>query len=461
MHFIDLKTQQQRIKEKIDSRVQAVLAHGQYIMGPEVRELEGRLAGFVGTKYAVGCASGTDALLLALMAYGIGPGDAVFTTPFTFFATAEMISLLGATPIFVDIDPKTFNLDPAKLELAIQALISKDPAIYPLPRLLSPNSEPRTPNELSATPSALSSLPVTPNAEPRTPNSLGQEVPRPLPLPSSEALLKRSAPSAMSPSTPNAERRTPNAFSLTPRGIIAVDLFGLPADYDSINSIAKQFNLFVIEDAAQSFGAEYNGRKACALSGVACTSFFPAKPLGAYGDGGMCFTDDEHITEVLHSLRVHGQGRDKYENVRIGINGRLDTLQAAILLAKFEIFPEEIELRQQVAQRYTELLSLCSMLHAPCIPEGYKSVWAQYSILAKDETHRSLLLDRLQKASIPTAIYYPKPLHLQGAYAFLGYRAGDFPVSEEMANRIFSLPMHPYLGLEDQERIVKTLESVS
>lgn len=414
MHFIDLKTQQQRIKEKIDSRVQTVLAHGQYILGPEVQELEERLAGYVGRKYAVGCGSGTDALLLALMTYGIGPGDAVFTTPFTFFATAEMISLLGAIPIFVDIDPKTYNMDPAKLELAIQALRSADPVIYPLPGCLSPNAEPRTPNELSSTPSALRSLPATPNAERRTPN-------------------------------------------LIPKGIIPVDLFGLPADYDSINSISQKFNLFVIEDAAQSFGAEYHGRKACALSELACTSFFPAKPLGAYGDGGMCFTDDKQMTELLRSLRVHGQGRDKYENVRIGINGRLDTLQAAILLAKFEIFPEEIELRQQVANRYSELLSLCPMLQAPCISEGYKSAWAQYSILAKDETHRSLLLTRLQAASIPTAIYYPKPLHLQRAYAFLGYREGDFPVSEGMAKRIFSLPMHPYLKPEDQERIIKAL----
>ena len=310
MDFIDLKTQQQRIKDKIDSRIQAVLAHGQYIMGPEVKELEERLADFVGVKHAVGCASGTDALLLALMAHNIGPGDAIFTTPFTFFATAEVISLLGAIPVFVDIDPRTFNLDPVKLEQAIVALKNGDPSIYPLPRFF-----------------------LRPQAK----------------RSSSEALLQLRV---FFFGRFYSELRTPNS-ELDPRGIIPVDLFGLPADYDRINAVAKEHNLFVIEDAAQSFGAEYHQRKACALSDPACTSFFPAKPLGAYGDGGMCFTNDDHLTEVLCSLRIHGQGRDKYENVRIGINGRLDTLQAAVLLAKFEIFPEEIDLRQQVAQRYS------------------------------------------------------------------------------------------------------------
>lgn len=434
MDFIDLKYQQQRIKEKIDSKIQKVLTHGQYIMGPEVKELEDQLAEYVGVKNAVGCASGTDALLLALMAYGVGPGDAIFTTPFTFIATAEAVSLLGATPIFVDIDPKTFNLDPAKLELAIQALKSNDPTINPLPRSL--------------------------------------------PLPSSESRLggtQRSAPSALSfelsalsPSLPNSERRTPNFIdpsratrhsSPTPRGIIAVDLFGLPADYDPINVIAQKHNLFVVEDGAQSFGAEYFGRRACSLSGVACTSFFPAKPLGGYGDGGMCFTNDDPLAEVMRSLRIHGQGNDKYENIRIGINGRLDTLQAAILLAKLEIFPEEIELRQQVAERYNTLLAPCSMLHAPCIPEGYKSAWAQYSILASSSEERDKLMGRLKAANVPTAIYYPKPLHLQKAFAFLNYSEGDFPVSEDCARRIFSLPMHPYLKPEDQERIINILRA--
>lgn len=390
MDFIDLKTQQQRIKEKINSRIQAVLAHGQYIMGPEVKELEERLADYVGSTRAIGCASGTDALLLALMAYTVGPGDAIFTTPFTFIATAEVISLLGATPIFVDIDPRTFNLDPEKLKLAIQALKSNDPSIYPLPRALPLSLQP-----------------------------------------------------------------TPN---LIPKGIIPVDLFGLPADYDRINAIAQEANIFVIEDAAQSFGGEYNGKKAGGLSEISGTSFFPAKPLGGYGDGGICFTNDDHLAEVMRSLRIHGQGGHKYENIRIGFNGRLDTLQAAILLAKFEIFPEEIELRQQVAQRYTDLISPNSEFQTPTVPPGIKSAWAQYSILTSGSAERELSLGRLKAAGIPTAIYYPQPLHLQTAFATLGYQKGDFPVSEDYAKRIFSLPMHPYLKPEDQERIAKVLQ---
>jgi UDP-2-acetamido-2-deoxy-ribo-hexuluronate aminotransferase len=396
MDFIDLKTQQRRIKEEIDRRIQAVLSHGQYIMGPEIRELEERLADFVGVRHALSCASGTDALLLALMAHNTGPGDAIFTTPFTFFATAEVISLLGATPIFVDIDPATFNIDPVQLEKAIQALKKGSPSVYPLPRSIAPNAERRTPN-----------------------------------VPS----------------------------SLTPRGIMAVDLFGLPAEYDRIGAIAAAHGLFVIEDAAQSFGAEYHGRKAGCLAELAGTSFFPAKPLGGYGDGGMCFTDDGDRAEILNSLRIHGQGKDKYENVRIGLNGRLDTLQAAVLLAKMDLFPEEIGLRQRVARRYADLLSsLSPEIVAPAVPAGYQSVWAQYSILSRSGAERERLLIKLKQAGIPTAVYYPKPLHLQTAFAYLGYREGDFPVSEDCARRIFSLPMHPYLAAEDQERIVMALK---
>ncbi|MBI4768784.1 MAG: DegT/DnrJ/EryC1/StrS family aminotransferase [Deltaproteobacteria bacterium] len=391
MDFVDLKTQQLRLKPKLESRIQAVLAHGQYIMGPEVFELEAQLADYAGVHQAIGCASGTDALLLALMAFNLRPGEAIFTSPFTFVATAEVISLLGAVPIFVDIDPRTFNMDPDKLELAIRALNSNDASIHPLPKFFSPNSELRTPG-------------------------------------------------------------------LIPKGIIPVDLFGVPADYDRINAIARKHGLYVIEDAAQSFGAEYQGRKAGALSDIACTSFFPAKPLGAYGDGGMCFTRDEHLAEVMRSIRIHGQGLDKYENVRIGINGRLDSLQAAVLLAKFEIFPEEIEGRQQVAASYNELLrplSAGGALFLPQIPPGVKSAWAQYSVLARDSKARQDLIQKLKAASIPTAVYYPIPLHLQTAFSFLGYREGDFPVSEDCAGRIFSLPMHPYLKPEDQERIAK------
>ena len=378
MEFIDLATQQKRIIGKIEANIKAVLSHGKYIMGPEVKMLEDSLALYVGTKHAVSCASGTDALLMALMAYDIGQGDAVFTTPFTFIATAEVISLLGATPIFVDIDPDTYNIDPQKLDLAILKIKSL----------------------------------------------------------------------------------TPGGKALRPKAVIAVDLFGLTADYDAIQTIAQKHQLVIIEDAAQSFGAEYKNKKACAFGDIACTSFFPAKPLGCYGDGGMCFTNDAQIEAKLKSIRVHGQGGHKYDNVRIGINGRLDTLQAAILLAKFEIFPEEIKLRQEGAERYTNLLSPLSFIKTPHIPPYCKSAWAQYSILAENRSNRDLILSTLSKENIPTAIYYPKPLHQQEAFAFLEYKKGGFPVSEDAANRIFSLPMHPYLNTKDQENITKVIDSI-
>jgi dTDP-4-amino-4,6-dideoxygalactose transaminase len=384
MQFIDLAAQQKRIRDRIEANIATILDHGRYIMGPEIQSLEEKLADFVGVKHASACASGTDALLLALMAYGIGPGDAIFTTPFTFIATGEVISLLGATPVFVDIDPQTFNLNPVKLEQAIQAVAEKSTDEHPLPR---------------------------------------------------------------------------SETSLTARGIIAVDLFGLPADYDRINAIARRNDLFVIEDAAQSFGSDRNGKMAGSLADIGCTSFFPAKPLGCYGDGGMCFTNDKNLAEIMESLRVHGKGTHKYDNVRTGINGRMDTLQAAILLAKFDIFPEEIELRQAVAQRYSQLLNQHTEIQTPAIFEGMKSAWAQYSVLAKDEAHRSQLQNRLKAADIPTAVYYPKPLHLQTAFRDLEYEEGDFPVSEDFSSRIFSLPMHPYLSCDDQERIAKALSS--
>jgi dTDP-4-amino-4,6-dideoxygalactose transaminase len=398
--FIDLKGQQNDIRPALETGIHRVLHHGQYIMGPEVKELEAKLGAYVGAKHAIGCASGTDALLMALMAYGVGPGDAIFTTPFTFIATAEVISLLGATPVFVDIDPATFNIDPAKLALAIQAVKANDHSRHPLPKAKA--------NILS----------------PRAGEGQGKGV------------------------------------GLRPYGIIPVDLFGLPADYDAINAIAKDHGLFVIEDAAQSFGAEYKGKKACSLADIACTSFFPAKPLGCYGDGGMCFTDDDQLAKILESIRVHGKGSDKYDNIRIGINGRLDTLQAAILLSKFAIFPDEVTLRQEVANRYTALLAPHSLLLTTHVAEGYTSVWAQYSILARDGDHRTALQKRLQENKIPTAIYYPKPLHMQTAFAFLGYAPGAFPVSEDAANRIFSLPMHPYLTIADQERIISALADI-
>ncbi|MGD8944748.1 MAG: DegT/DnrJ/EryC1/StrS family aminotransferase [Desulfobacterales bacterium] len=386
MQFIDLAAQQDRIRDKLEEKIKSVLAHGKYIMGPEVAEIEKRLAGFVGTKHAISCSSGTDALLLALLAKRVGPGDAIFTSPFTFIATAEVISLLGATPVFVDIDPNTFNMDPKHLQKAISALEKQDPVIYPLP-----------------------------------------------------------AKDTQAP--------------LKPKGIIAVDIFGLPADYGEIEKIAAFADLFVIEDAAQSLGAEYAGRKACAFGDIACTSFFPAKPLGCYGDGGMCFSDDDGLAEVMLSLRVHGKGSHKYDNSRIGINGRLDTLQAAVLLAKLEIFPDEIERRQAVAGTYSEALAE-SGLKVPAVPKGSKSAWAQYSILAEAEAKREELQARLKESDIPTAVYYPTPLHLQTVFAHLKYQSGNFPVSEYTSSRVFSLPMHPYLKADDQMKIAKILGGI-
>jgi dTDP-4-amino-4,6-dideoxygalactose transaminase len=380
MQFIDLKQQQERIHGRLMENISAVLAHGQYILGPEIRELEKRLGEYVGAKHAVSCASGTDALLMALMAYGVGPGDAIFTTPFTFVATAEVISLLGATPVFVDIEPDTFNMDPGRLREAVTALKERNPGKHPLPA--------------------------------------GYE-------------------------------------TLTARGVIPVDLFGQCADYGKINKIAKEHGLFVIEDAAQSFGAECGGAKACSLAHVAATSFFPAKPLGCYGDGGMVFTNDDGLAGRLDSIRVHGKGSDKYDNVRIGINGRCDTLQAAILLAKFEIFPGEISLRQEVASRYNALLGSIGGITCPVVRPGNISAWAQYSVLCRN---RDAVLDALKEAKIPTAVYYPKPLHVQGAYAYLGYAAEDFPVSMKSASDIFSLPMHPYLTEQDQARIAEVMK---
>jgi UDP-2-acetamido-2-deoxy-ribo-hexuluronate aminotransferase len=379
--FIDLAAQQKRIYSGLERRIKEVLAHGKYIMGPEVGELEERLAGYAGVKHAIACSSGTDALLMPLMAYGVGPGDAVFTSPFTFIATAEVIALLGATPIFVDIDPRTFNMDPERLELVVEAVKNGDQGVHPLP--------------------------IAGNGQ------------------------------------------------LTPKGIIAVDLFGLPADYERINAVAKDNGLFVIEDAAQSFGATFEGKRAGALAHVAATSFFPAKPLGCYGDGGAVLTDSDDLADIMDSIRVHGKGKEKYDNVRVGINGRLDTLQAAVLLEKLEVFQEEIEARNRVAERYSE--GLKDLVQVPYIPEGSISAWAQYSIVPEE---REGLQEALKNYGIPTAIYYPKPLHLQGAFADLGYKPGDFPVSEEMSRKIFSLPMHPYLEEDTIDRIAGVIRSI-
>jgi UDP-2-acetamido-2-deoxy-ribo-hexuluronate aminotransferase len=368
MQFIDLAAQQKRIRGAIEDGFKKILDHGQYILGPEIGEIEEKLAAFVGMPHAVSVASGTDALLMPLMVEKIGPGDAVFTSTFTFIATAEVIALTGATPVFVDIDPETFNIDPAKLDAA--------------------------------------------------------------------------------------SRQTSAKKKLTPRGIIPVDLFGQPADYKAIQAIADKYKLFVLEDAAQSFGASQHGRKAGALAAVAGTSFFPAKPLGCYGDGGMIFTDSKDVLDQLHSIRVHGQGTDKYTNVRVGINGRMDSLQAAVLLAKMTIFPEEIELRQEAAARYDRMLA--GAVKTPKVLPGNVSAWAQYSVL---HPRRDEVCKKLRADGIPTAIYYPIPLHLQEAFADLGYRAGDFPVAEKIAGEIFSLPMHPYLEEKTQEKICQAIQA--
>jgi dTDP-4-amino-4,6-dideoxygalactose transaminase len=388
MDFVDLRTQQDRIRDALTARITAVLEHRGFIMGPEIGELEKALARFVSRKHGIGCSSGTDALLIGLMALGIGRGDAVFTTPFTFVATAEVIALLGAVPVYVDIDPATFNIDPDKLERAVAAF-------------------------------------------PGGPASGGTSVPR---------------------------------SGLKPRAIIAVDLFGLPADYDRIASIACAHGLSLIEDAAQSFGGARHDRAACSFGDISCTSFFPSKPLGCYGDGGMCFTDDGALAETMRSIVLHGKGSSKYDHVRVGINGRLDTLQAAIVLAKFTVFPDEIPRRQEAAVVYTQLFREGDAegrhgITLPGTPNGYRSVWAQYSILARDEGHRDGICAALKKVGIPTAIHYPKPLHLQPAFNGLGYRPGDFPISEDCSRRILSLPMHPYLDPNDQKAVVAAVLS--
>ena len=358
MNFIDLEQQQNRIKKQIDTNITKVLAHGRYIMGPEVSELEEQMADYVGVKYCIGVSSGTDALLIAMMALEIGPGDEVITTPFTFIATSEMIKLLGAKPVFVDIDPQTYNIDPAKISSAI----------------------------------------------------------------------------------------TNNTKLILP-----VSLYGQCADMDAINTIAKQHNLPVLEDGAQSFGATYKGRKSCNLSTVGCTSFFPSKPLGCYGDGGAIFTNDDVLAKMMCEIRVHGQDK-RYSHPRLGINGRLDTIQAAVLLAKFEIFPDEVIQRDRVGRQYTASINaMQSTIVAPQIRSNCTTVYAQYSIMANN---REQLIAKLNKMNIPTAVHYPVPLHLQPPFY---NNQLNLPVVEDVATKIVSLPMHPYLSTEDIEKVSRAL----
>jgi len=370
MDFIDLKTQQSRIREKIDKRIKSVLDHGKYIMGPEVFELEEKLANYVGVKYCISCSSGTDALLIPLMANGIGPGDAVITSPFTYIATAEVISLLGAEPVFLDIYEDTYNMNPDCIEDAIK----------------------------------------------------------------------------------DSERKGLNA-----KAIIPVDLFGLPARYRLITELADKHDLMIIEDAAQGFGGSIRNRKAGAFGDVSSTSFFPAKPLGCYGDGGAIFTNDEELANKMRSIRIHGSGSDKYDNIRIGINGRLDTFQAAILLEKLSIFDDELRLRNEVADYYSS--NIVNDFKKPFTPKDYISSWAQYSLLARSELHRSEIMLSLKQLNIPSMIYYKKPLHLQTIFHKLGYENGDFPISEKTSKQIFSIPMHPYMDRKQQDMVIKAVNN--
>ena len=359
MQFIDLKKQYHLIESDILSSIKQVLDHGQYIMGPEIKALENTLAEFIGVKHVIANASGTDALLMALLALDIGPGDEVITSPFSFFATAEVIALCQAKSVFVDIDPLTYTMDANQLDAAI----------------------------------------------------------------------------------------TPKTKAIMP-----VSLYGQPADMEKINKIAKKYGLPVIEDAAQSFGAKQGERYSCSLSTIGCTSFFPSKPLGGYGDSGACFTDEDVLAERLREVRLHGQNA-RYRHCRIGINGRMDTMQAAILLQKMKLFPEEIELRQQVAGRYADLLSDC--VKTPVILPGNTSIYAQYTI---EVPNRDQFQQSMEEYGIPTAVHYPVAMHQQVALSGLGYSEGDFPHAEAASQRVISLPMHPYLSLEEQKQIAHAVK---
>ena len=369
MQFIDLKKQQLRIRDKINTRLQNVLDHGKYIMGPEVFELEEELASFVKRKHCISCSSGTDALLIPLMALNIGPGDAVLTTTFSYIATSEVVRLLGATPIFIDIYDKTYNINPELIENGI--------------RIAEKNN-------------------------------------------------------------------------LAPKALIAVDLFGLPARYRVLKRECEKYGLKLIEDAAQGFGGTIGNEPTCSFGDISATSFFPAKPLGCYGDGGAIFTNDGVLAEKMKSIRIHGSGEDKYDNIRIGINGRLDTFQAAILLEKLNIFPAEVIKRNQKAENYSKNIN--GSYIKPFVPKKYTSSWAQYSLLASSFEHREEVIKHLKNKKIPVMIYYPIPLHEQTVNSDLNIV--ECPTASEVASKIFSVPMHPYLEDEDQELICESLNEV-
>lgn len=369
--FIDIAAQRRRLGRSIDEAVSRVLAHCQFINGPEVTELEAALAVFSGARHVVSCASGTDALLMVLMAKGVGRGDAVLCPSFTFCATGEAVALTGATPVFVDVDESTFNMDVASLTRGV-------------------------------------------------------------------ATAKR--------------------LGLKPKGVIPVDLFGQSADHDAIAAVAEAEGLFVLDDAAQAFGASYNGRRLGGLGLITTTSFFPAKPLGCFGDGGAIFTDDAAFAETLRSVRVHGQGSDKYDNVRLGLTGRLDTIQAAVLLEKLKIFEDEIAARNAVAERYAR--GLGNVVTVPRLAGGASSVWAQYTIRLPEGIDRQEFALALKAQGIPTAIYYPKSMHQQTAYRDFPVADGGLPASERLSSDVISLPMHAYLDEPTQERVIKAVRGV-
>ncbi len=362
--FIDVVAQRRRLGRAVDDAIARVLGHCQFILGPEVRAAEADLAAFCGARHAITCASGTDALVLPLMAKGIGPGDAVICPTFTFTATAEVVALVGATPVFADVEEGTFNLDPDSFARAVT---------------------------------------------------------------------------------------TARKAGLTPKAVIPVDLFGQPADFDRINAVAQAENLFVLDDAAQAFGATYKNHRLGTVAAATATSFFPAKPLGVYGDGGAVFTDDAELAQVMRSIRMHGEGVSQYDCVRIGMNGRFDTIQAAVLIEKLKIFPEEIAARERVARRYTA--GLADVATVPRVAPGCTSVWAQYTIrLAAGR--RDALAAALKAQGIPTAVYYVKPVHQQDAYRQFPVVEGGAPVAEKLAGEVISLPMHAYLDEPTQDRII-------
>ncbi len=366
--FIDLATQQAQIGQKIRTAIDTVLTHGKYIMGPEVKELETQLSKFCSVKHTISCSSGTDALVMTLMALGVKSGDAVFLPSFTFAATAEAVAILGATPVFIDVSADDYNINITSLRDTYDQIKDTD---------------------------------------------------------------------------------------LNPVGIISVDLFGLPANFDTLDAFTKENDLWLMNDAAQSLGAEYNGQSIGQMGIAATTSFFPAKPLGCYGDGGAIFTNDDELADKLRSIRVHGKGSDKYDNVRLGVNGRLDTIQAAILLEKFKIFPDEIKRRNDVARYYNE--GLKDILQTPVIEENRLSAWAQYTLQAPNEETRSKITASLKEAGIPTAIYYPLPLHQQTCYK--NYPAApNMSTCESLAKTVFSLPMHPYLEPDTQDYIIQEIK---